>query len=77
MITKEGYTLLVYFQEVPQTIKIGADTYRFSVKANVCGCWVKDAHVGAVLGISKTCCGGNKRYPYRIANDMQKERWGG
>ena len=74
---KEGYTAMVYFQTIPQTVVVGKDTYSFFVKRNICLAWVKDEHVNTVLSITKSCCGGNKTHPYRIANDHLIRVWEG
>lgn len=73
----DGYTAIMYFQQIPQKVKVGSDIYHFDVKANICMAWVKDEHVGAVLGITKTCCGGNKNHPYRLASETNIRRWSG
>lgn len=75
MIEQDGNVAITYFQEVPQQVKIGDTTYRFAVHANICMAWVKKEHVQAVLNITRTCCGGNKRHPYREANETQVRRW--
>lgn len=73
-----GQIALLYFQTVPQTIKINKDyTYVFQVKFNVCMAWVNEEHVPYILGITKVCCGGNKSHPFRYANEMQVRVWSG
>lgn len=78
MSVKEGdYTAIRYFQEVEHTIKVGKDIYNFVVKRNICMAWVRNEHVDAVLNMTKTCCGGQKRHPYRFAEDHAVTRWSG
>lgn len=78
MTVQQGdYTAVRYFQEVEHKVKVGQDTYVFAVKKNICMAWVKNEHVNAVLGLTKICCGGNKRHPYRLAEDSAVSRWSG
>ena len=77
MIERDGKVALKYYTQVGQTVKVGGETYKFDVKANICMCWVKKEHVDHVLNIVKTCCGGNKTKPYRVANELDVKRWMG
>jgi hypothetical protein len=76
-IVRDGKVAVKYFQQVGQVVKIGQDAYRFDVKLNICMAWVKEEHVNQVLNITKICCGGNKRKPYRLANELDVKRWMG
>jgi len=73
----DGHTAIKYFQQVPQKVKVGGVVYYFSIKANICMAWIKDEHVDTVLSLTKTCCGGHKNHPYRLANDSDIRRWSG
>lgn len=75
MIIENGLVAMKYFQQVPQKVKLGKDVYFFTVKANICMAWVKQEHVTTILEIVRTCCGGNKTKPYRLANELDVKRW--
>ena len=75
MIERDGKVAIKYFQQVGQKVQVGKDVYVFDVKMNVCMAWVKKEHVDAVLNIVKECCGGNKKKPYRLANELDVKRW--
>jgi len=64
-----------YYQTIPHTIKVVDTEYAFVVRANICLANVKEEHVDKVLGITKFCCGNNKKKVYRLANENDIRRW--
>jgi hypothetical protein len=72
-----GFVAMKYFQQVPQRVQIGKSEYRFEVKRNICMAWVQEEHVGAVLDIVRSCCGGHRNKPYRLANEADVRVWSG
>ena len=73
----DGYTAIKYFQQIPQSVRVGGTTYNFEIKKQICMAWIKDEHVNTVLGLTRVCCGGNKTHPYRLANETDIRRWTG
>lgn len=70
-----GNIAIKHYQTIPHTLKVNGYEYAFVVRANVCMAWVKETDVNIVLSITKTCCGGNKKTIYRLANEDDVRRW--
>ena len=69
MIAVKGY------QSRPRKVRVGDDIYIFTVRARISMCWVRPEHLERVLSEKKTCCGGNRRRLFLIANESDVRRW--
>jgi len=63
-----------YYQTIPKHVRIGEETYIFSVRHNISLCWVKPEHVDRMLDKKKSCCGGNKRRVFSLADEVHIRR---
>lgn len=72
-----GQVAVVYYQPIPQYVKVDGVTYFFDVKRAVSLAWVNKEHLGNILSIIKTCCGGNKHTVYHYATQSQVNVWSG
>ena len=54
-------------------------SYYFSPKNNICMAYVDPEDVDAILAIRKSCCGGNRRPIFFLANeaDIRRYEYGG
>ena len=68
-------TAICYYQTIPHVIKVADTEYAFAVRHNICLSEVKDEHVDKILGITKVCCGNNKKKVYRLASETDIRRW--
>jgi hypothetical protein len=76
MVTNDdGWIALKRYQTINKIIKVGGEEYLFHTRANICLSWVRPEHVGQVLGITRMCCGGNKKPQFRYANEADVRRW--
>ncbi|PNX52368.1 MAG: hypothetical protein BV458_09935 [Thermoplasmata archaeon M9B2D] len=76
MITDEnGNVALRKYRTINQIVTVGGEEYLFNTKANICLAWVKPEHVDAVLNIKRTCCGGNKKPAFTLADETAVRRW--
>lgn len=64
-----------YYLSAPKTVHIGEDTYNFVNKANVSIAWVKREHVDTVLAMKKSCCSGQRKTQFRLADVTHIRRW--
>jgi len=71
----QGQIALVYYQPMPQVIRVGTTTYFFDVKRAVSLAWVNEEHVPNILGITKSCCNNQKKTVFRYATDSQVNVW--
>lgn len=74
-----GDVALVYYQTIPQHVRVNKHDYIFTVRRNICLAWVKESDVDAILAITKKCgCGsGPKRGVYRYASEQEERIWSG
>jgi hypothetical protein len=77
MTEQDGKTAIKYFQCVPHKVRIENEMYYFTVKANICLCWINNEHVPIILTKTKRCCGNNSKTVYRYANELDITRWSG
>jgi len=81
MITNEnGDVAIRYYQTLPHTVGIGSNPkteYAFVVQHNICLSWVKPEHVDQILGITKQCCGNNRKHVYFLAEQRHVDIWSG
>ncbi len=75
MIVQDGDVAVAYYQTIPHVVKANGYTYAFVVRANICMAWIKESDIGAIMSITKTCCGGKKTVAYRYANENDVRRW--
>jgi len=75
METSGSNVAIAYYQTIPHTVVLGKVEYAFVVRANICLSWIPLEHMEAILRITKTCCGGNKKKVYRLANEDDVRRW--
>lgn len=74
---ERGQVAVKYYQTIPHILSVGQTNYAFSVKQNICLAWVEPGQVSTVLGITKTCCGGNKKPVYFLCNELDVRLWSG
>jgi len=70
-----GNVAIKHYQTIPKIIRLGGVEYFFGVRANICMAWIPEQYVDTVLSMTKTCCGGNKRKIFRLANEDDVRRW--
>ena len=76
MVTNaSGWIALKYLQTIPHTVTVHNNTYAFVVRRNVNITWVRPEDVGAMLMITKECCGGQKKPKYLYANEQDVYWW--
>ena len=76
MITNdEGYVAVKKYITIPQTLSVNGREYWFQNSANICMSWINPDDVNIVLSTTKTCCGGNKRHIFSLANEADVRRW--
>ena len=63
-----------YYQTIPKHINISGETYIFSVRNNISLCWVRPEHVDRMLATKKTCCGGNRKTVFFLADEVHIKR---
>jgi hypothetical protein len=68
-------TALVRYMEQPEEIHVNGKRYTFEVRRGVSLCMVDEVDVPAVLGISRMCCGGQRRRKFLTANQAQIDVW--
>ena len=74
---EQGQTALVYYQPIDRVIMAGDIRYVFVTKRAVSLAWVNEEHIGQILSITKTCCGGNVKAVYHYATPSQVNVWSG
>jgi len=62
------------YRTIPKHVTIAGETYIFSVQHNISLCWVKPEHVGRMLAIKKSCCGGSKKKLFFLADEVHIRR---
>lgn len=72
---EQGQIAVVYHQPIPQVVMVNGTRYFFDVKRAVSLAWVNEEHIGNILSITKTCCGGNVHTVYRYATPSQVNVW--
>ena len=68
-------TAVVRYMEQAEEIHVNGKRYTFEVRRGVSLCMVEDVDVPAVLGISRMCCGGQRRHKFFAANQAQIDLW--
>ena len=66
-----------YFQPIPNSVRVGIKTYSFETRRGISLAWIDQSDVQIVLEVTKECCGGQLRHPYRLANEAQIRIWEG
>lgn len=74
---EQGQIALVYYQPIPQTVRVNSFVYPFVIKNTISMAWVNEEHVPNILGITKSCCGGNTKNVFHYASDGQVRVWSG
>lgn len=80
MVTDENGNIAVrYYQTLPHVVGIGnpKTEYAFVVRHNICLAYVRPEHKDQVLGITKHCCGNNRKQVYFLADQKQVDIWNG
>lgn len=75
MVEKDGQVAIAYYQTIPHVIEVHTHEYAFVVRADICMAWILKEDSGAVLGMTKVCCGNHPRTVYRFANEDDVRRW--
>ena len=68
-------TAIARYMEQAEEIHVNGKRYTFEVRHGVSLCMVDDVDVPAVLGISRMCCGGQRRHKFLVANQAQINAW--
>lgn len=77
-ITNEaGEVALKYRQPAPVIARNtpSKKEYAFVVKANISMAWVDPQDVDNLISRTKTCCGGNRKKQFFLANESDVRRW--
>lgn len=75
-ILNEGGEVAIRWNQLTQKyVKVGENEYIFVIKADIALAWVKPEDEQKVLGIRKTCCGGNLSPACHLASELDVKRW--
>ena len=72
---EDGWIALKRYQTMNKLVTVSGEEYLFYSQNNICLAWVRPKHVGQVLAIKKTCCGGNKKPMFREATETEVRIW--
>ncbi len=72
---EEGKVAIRRFPPYPQLVHVPGASYLFDVRNAVAIAWVNPEHVGIILSMMHTCCGGRTARQYYLADINAVKVW--